>query len=132
MTLVIDVAGVMEIILHKGKAGKFNKLLHEAGQIIAPDLYVSELANTLWKYYRANEYSLDKCSLYIRKGIELVDKFISSKELWQEAFAEGVNNKHSIYDMFYMVAARRYGGIVVTSDSVLAAICKKNHVQVCF
>jgi predicted nucleic acid-binding protein len=61
-----------------------------------------------------------------------VDKFIDSREIWREAFSEGINNRHSIYDMFYMVMARRSGGILITNDSDLAAICKKNHVQVCY
>jgi predicted nucleic acid-binding protein len=128
----IDVCGAMEILLRKEKADKFGKILQEAELIIAPDLYISELANTLWKYHRANFLTKDECVQYIRDGINYVDEFISSKELWQEAFSEGINNDHSIYDMFYMVVARRNGGILITNDSVLAAICKNNNIQICY
>jgi predicted nucleic acid-binding protein len=69
---------------------------------------------------------------YIKDGINYVDKFINSKKLWQEAFSEGINNNHSIYDMFYMVVARRNGGVLITNDSVLATICKNNNIQICY
>ena len=132
MTAVIDVCGAMEILLHKEKAGLFNKALQGATIIIAPDLYISELTNTLWKYHSVKTRTKDECLLYINKGIGLIDTFISAKDIWQEAFSEGINNNHSIYDMLYLVVARRHGGTLITNDSALAAICKKSHVKVCY
>ena len=131
MIAVIDVCGVVEILLHKEKAGKFYKTLQEATLVVAPDLYVSELTNVLWKYYTVNNFSKDRCIKYIKKGIDYIDTFINAKELWEESFSEGIKNKHSVYDMLYMITARRNSGILVTNDSVLASICKKNHVDVC-
>ena len=132
MTRTIDVCGAMEILLRKEKADKFSKVLCESTFVVAPDLYVSELANTLWKYHAAKILSKDECIQYIQDGLRYVDKFIDSMEIWQEAFIEGINNKHSIYDMLYMVTARRNSALLITNDSVLAAICKKNHIQICY
>ena len=128
----IDVCGAMEILLQKEKADKFGMILQESSLVAAPDLYIPELANTLWKYHTAKLLSKDQCLLYLQDGINYVDQFINSNEIWQEAFSEGINNDHSIYDMFYMITARRIGGVLITNDSVLAAICKKNHVQTCY
>jgi predicted nucleic acid-binding protein len=99
--------------------------------VVAPDIYVCELTNTIWKYYTAKILTEDDCIQYIQDGISYVDTFIDSREIWREAFSEGIHNGHSIYDMLYMVVARRNGGILITNDSVLAAICKKNRVQIC-
>ena len=131
MTGVIDVSGAIEILLHKEKADKFCNVLHESTLVITPDLYVSELANTLWKYHTAKVLTKYECIQYIQDGISFVDKFIDSREIWQEAFSEGINNGHSIYDMLYLVTARRNSGVLITNDSVLAAICKKNRVAIC-
>ncbi len=128
---ILDVSGAMEILLQREKAHQFSTILQDASLILAPDLYISELANTLWKYHRSTIFTKDECVQYIKNGLNYIDKFIDSKELWQEAFAEGINNAHSIYDMFYMAAARRNDAVLVTNDSVLAAICKKNHIQLC-
>ena len=132
MTIAVDVSGIIEILLHKEKADKYEKVLLESTLTIAPDLYVSELINTLWKYYAVKKLSRDDCMKYMQKGINLVDVFINSMEIWEEAFSEGIKNNHSIYDMFYMVSARRNGGILITNDFDLAGICKKNHVQICY
>ena len=99
--------------------------------MVAPDLYVTELANTFWKYHVAKMRTKDECLDLIKDGIAYINVFIDSKEIWEEAFSEGINNNHSVYDMFYMVSARRHAGTLITNDSTLAAICKKNNVQVC-
>ena len=129
MTVVIDVSSALDVLLQKGNAEKYGKILQLSTLVLAPDLYVSELVNTLWKYHNAKILNHDECTKYIEKGLGLVDKFIDSREIWQEAFSEGVNNRHSTYDMFYLVTARRNNGILMTSDSVLAAICKKNRIE---
>jgi predicted nucleic acid-binding protein len=131
MIAVIDVSAAMEILLHRKKADKFSKVLQESTLTIAPDLYVSELTNSLWKYCTAKILTQDECIKYVQDGLDYIDKFVDCKELWPEAFAEGIKNNHSIYDMFYLVAARRNNGILLTNDSDLAALCKKNHVQLC-
>ena len=132
MTVVLDVSGVMEILLQKEKADKYHKVLQESTLVIAPDLYVSELVNTFWKYEVNRILSGDECLQSVQQGIKLIDKFVNGMEIWEEAFSEGVKNRHSVYDMFYMVAARRNNGTLITNDSVLAAICKKNHIQICY
>ncbi|MDR1788549.1 MAG: hypothetical protein LBR16_08910 [Treponema sp.] len=48
MTVVIDVCGAMEILMHKAKAYSFSEALKNAALVLAPDLYVPELTNTLW------------------------------------------------------------------------------------
>ena len=131
MTAAIDVSGAMEILMQKEKAGKFGNTLQEATLVVAPDLYISELTNTIWKYFRAKLLTEDDCIQFIQDGISYVDLFIDSKELWREAFSEGIHNGHSIYDMLYMVTARRNGGVLITNDSVLAELCKKNMVSIC-
>jgi predicted nucleic acid-binding protein len=131
MIAVVDVSAAIEILLHKEKVNKFLKALQEAVIVITPDLYVSELANTLWKHHKAKTLSKEECLLYMQQGLGMVNNFVNAKEIWEEAFSEGINNNHSVYDMFYMVAARRHSGMLVTNDSTLAAICRKNHVQVC-
>jgi predicted nucleic acid-binding protein len=132
MIAVIDVSGAMEILLHKEKTDKFYKALQNAVLVITPDLYVSELTNTLWKYHKAKTLSKEQCLLYMQQGLRMVNSFVNAKEIWEEAFSEGINHNHSVYDMLYMVAARRHAGTLITNDSILAAICKKNHVQVCW
>ncbi|WP_461246275.1 type II toxin-antitoxin system VapC family toxin [Treponema sp. R6D11] len=131
MNVIIDVSGSTEILLRKEKSKKFDDLLQEAKIVLTPDLYISELSNTFWKYAKIKKYNKDDCTKYIQDGLDYIEIFIDSRTIWEEAFTESINNNHSVYDMFYMVAARRNNATLITNDKALAAICKKNHVQVC-
>jgi len=132
MTVSIDVCGAMEILLQKEKSEMFSKVLEEATFVVTSDLYVSELTNTLWKYHKAKALSKDACIECIHNGINFIDRFIDSRDLWREAFSEGINNNHSIYDMFYLVIARRYDATLVTNDFVLSKIGKKSKIKICY
>ena len=130
MTVVVDVSGVIQVLLGMPKMDKFNDILQNATLILAPDLYMSELSNTLLKYYFAKELSKDVCLKHIQNGIDIVDDFISGKEIWQDAFCAGIENRHSIYDMMYVMTAKKYNGILITNDNKLSAICESSNVKV--
>jgi len=128
--VVIDVSGITEILFKKEKYNKYIDIIDETETVIAPDLYISELTNTLWKCVKKNIYTEEECIQYIKDGISYIDLFINSNEIWQEVFSEGVKNNHSIYDMFYMICTKRKGAVLLTCDMDLIKICKKNGVVV--
>ena len=132
MTLVIDVSGIAQILFHQEKAGKFSKIITEADYIIAPDLFVPELTNALWKCHFMGKYDRDECCRLIDDGLNFIDSFINSRTIWQEALDESIKHRHPVYDMLYAVAARRNSGTLVTNDGDLAKICKKLQIGVCY
>ena len=132
MISILDVSGAIQIILEKEKAEKFDRAINESDWVIAPDLYVSEISNVLWKYHKAKIISHDNCIQYVEDGIRMIDDYIEAKDLWKEALGEGIRNDHSIYDMYYVVLARRNDARLITNDGALAKLCKKIGVTVCF
>ena len=131
MIAVLDVSAAIEILLKKEKSNKFNELYEEASWIITPDLYVSEISNVFWKYYKSGLMSFDDSLQYTEDGIALIDDFFDSKELWKEALGEGMKNAHPIYDMFYAILARRNEATLITNDKQLALVCKKLKITFC-
>jgi predicted nucleic acid-binding protein len=131
MTNVLDVSAAIEIILLKDKSSKFIDEYNKGNWIIAPDLYVSELSNVLWKYYKAKTITHEECIQYVDDGINMIDSFFDAKEYWKEALAEGIKNNHSIYDMYYAILARRNDAQLITNDKQLAEISKKMKIIVC-
>jgi predicted nucleic acid-binding protein len=81
MIVVIDVSGVIEILLHREKMDKFYKTLQNAFLVMTPDLYVSELANTLWKYHKAKTLSKEQCLLYMQQGLRMINSFVNANEI---------------------------------------------------
>jgi predicted nucleic acid-binding protein len=132
MTAVLDVSAITQILLHNAKMDKFNAVLQESALVLAPDSYISELTNTFWKYRTAKTFTEAECLRQIHNGLEYVDHFVNSNELWQEALHEGVANNHSVYDMLYLVIARRNNGILISNDGPLVKICGKLNIQYCY
>jgi predicted nucleic acid-binding protein len=132
MLAVLDVSAVTQILLHNAKMDKFNAVLQEAALVLAPDSYISELTNTFWKYRTAKMFTEEECLRHIHDGLEYVDYFVNSNELWQEALHEGIANNHSVYDMLYLVIARRNNGILISNDGPLVKICDKLKIQYCY
>ena len=130
MTAVLDVSAAIEILLQKEKKELFNATYEKASWVIAPDLYIAEISNVVWKYYKSGLISHIECIQYVEDGIELIDDYFSSKELWKEALGEGIKNTHSIYDMYYAVLARRNDATLITNDSKLSLICNKLNIEV--
>jgi len=130
MIEVIDVSAAIEIMFLKEKSTKFITEFRKGNWIIAPDLYVSELSNVIWKYHKAKVISHDECIQYVEDGLNMIDDFFDAKEYWKEALAEGIKYNHSIYDMYYAILARRNDARLITNDKELAEIAKKMKIEV--
>lgn len=131
MIAVLDVSAAIEILFQKPKSGLFNEIFQAAAWVIAPDLYVHEISNVLWKIYHTKAISHQDCIQHAGDGIQLIDDFIDSRDLWKEALSEGIKNNHSIYDMYYAVLTRRNDATLITNDGQLAALCRQLHIPVC-
>ena len=131
MIVVLDVSAAIEILFQKAKQEKFNDIYKKGTWIITPDVFIAEITNVLWKYYKAKVLSHEDCIQYVQDGIDMIDDFIDARELWKESLAEGIRNNHSIYDMYYSVLARRNDAVLITNDGPLAEICKKLNIDVC-
>jgi len=131
MIAVLDVSAAIEILLKKEKSDLFGKIYQDASWIIAPELFIAEISNVLWKYQKANILSHNECFQYTETGISLIDDYCDLKDIWKEAQGEGIKNSHSVYDMYYAILARRNDAILLTNDKQLAAICRKLKIQVC-
>ena len=131
MIVVLDVSAAIEILLKKEKRELLNKTYKEASWVMAPDLYVSEISNVFWKYFKAKAISRDDCVSFVEDGINMVDGYVDARELWKEALGEGIKNNHPIYDMYYSVLARRNNATLLTNDGQLLKICKKLNISIC-
>ncbi len=131
MIAILDVSAAIEILLRKEKAVLFENTYQNASWIIAPELYIAEISNVLWKYYEANIITHNECVQFTETGISLIDDFSDLNDLWKEAQGEGIRNNHSVYDMYYAILARRNDATIMTNDKKLSTVCKKLKIQIC-
>lgn len=130
MISVVDAGAAVEIALYKEKAQVFIAALAASEIVLAPDLFVSEVANAFWKYQTVTEISDSQCVDAIQLCLEIVDDFVSTKELWREVFSQSVTSNHSVYDIFYLVIARRNSAQLVTCDKKLKHLANKMQIPV--
>jgi predicted nucleic acid-binding protein len=117
--IVLDASAAIEIALDGAKASQLTRTLKEADEVLAPDLLVCEVTNTIWKYHRFGNLDLSSCDLAIDFGLGLVDALVSSKELYREAFLLARTARKPAYDMFYLALCRREDATLLTLDDAL-------------
>ncbi|MEL6821967.1 MAG: type II toxin-antitoxin system VapC family toxin, partial [Calditrichota bacterium] len=101
-----------------------------AEKVVAPDLFIAEVNNTFWKYHRFEQLPVDTCEFLINKALQLVDQVISLEDSAQEAFALAIQCEISVYDAFYLVAARRRNAYLLSADNQLVKVARELHIRV--
>ena len=129
MILVLDASAAIEIALNKEQAASFKDILKSADIVLSPDIYPSEITNVFWKYAISSDIPIDECKKGITFCLDLIDDYISTKDICREAFSESVIHKHASYDMFYLLIARRNDATLLTKDKKLMLLADKMNVK---
>ena len=129
MIAVLDASAAIEIAINKPSSALLRETLIKADLVLAPDIFPSEITNAFWKYGTFSDLPADKCEKGIAYCLDLIDDYIDTRGLCFEALAESLRTKHSAYDLFYLVAARRNNAVLATRDKKLAKIAKEMNIS---
>ena len=129
MILVLDASAAIDVLLNQGKFVEYKIEIEKADSVIAPELYVSEMANVAWKYRKLAGFSREESLRLAEDGVNLVDSYVPVADIWKEALREALNNDHPVYDCVYVVCARRNEGILLTNDKRLGHLCDELKVK---
>jgi predicted nucleic acid-binding protein len=127
---VLDVSGAVEIVLRRPECERLGGLVLEAEWVLVPSLYTAELCNVFWKYHEFHGLSRAACERAILQGLALPDTFSDDRELQREAFAMACLCRRPVYDMLYLVLARRHSAHLLTLDGALKALAAQHDVLV--
>lgn len=119
MTIVCDVSAAISFLLGGEKSEQIAEILKNADRVIAPELFIAELSNALWKYMRFQEMSPETAKDMQLNGIRMIHEFESMIPLWPFALDESIRHTHSSYDMMYLLTAKRHKAILLTLDKKL-------------
>src|SRR5690554_377900 len=121
MIITIDVSAAVEIVMGRPKQKLLIDILKDADWIIAPSLYIYEASNVMWKYHSIQNYPLNDLVIKTRQMIEIVDQFIKSEDIYEEA----IPLNHPAYGSMYLVTCRRKNSTLVTLDKRLIKAANK-------
>ena len=122
MRIVLDASVAANIILRTDLAPALIEKLGQGRLVIAPTLFHSEIANTLWKYVRCGDLDKDTALARYAEAVGLVDAFEADEALATEALSAAIRYNHPVYDLLYVILARRHGCRVLTVDKRLITL----------
>lgn len=125
MRTVLDASAAANIILRTNLAPALIEELAPSHLVLAPALFHSEIANTLWKYVRSGDLDKETALARYTEAIGLVDTFEADEQLAAESLSAAIRYNHSVYDMLYVVLARRHGCRILTVDKKLIALIRR-------
>jgi predicted nucleic acid-binding protein len=125
LACVLDASAAVRLILADPAAAELAERVGGAALVLAPELMLSELANTLWKLQRADRLNdLDPQEL-LAEARELVDRLEPDRHLQAEALALACHLNHPVYDCLYLALARREAASLISSDRRLNALAER-------
>ena len=117
---MLDASAAVHIHCGLPAAPKLVEELANTSLVLAPELYVAEVGNALWKYVSSGDLERDEAIKLFLECRTLVDVTVRHHELADEAFAAAIQHGHPVYDFLYAILARRNAAAVLTMDRRLA------------
>jgi predicted nucleic acid-binding protein len=130
MRAVLDASAAVGVALKGQRVKTFLSVLADADVVLTPQLFVAEVANAFWKYCAGEHMPEQTAADGVEFCLSLSDEFIPLESLWREAFAEATIHKHPVYDMCYIVAARRHNAVLISADAKLNRLAVRMGVAV--
>ena len=96
------------------------RLLARRIDLYAPDLVLSEFANTIWKKTRRKEIPDQEPYLNELSSLSDVISLLPDRELIERAARMAFAIDHPVYDCLYLACAEATGSGVITADRRLA------------
>ena len=119
MICVLDSSAAVEIVLIKSDSIDLINRIMAADKVIAPTLFYAEVGNVFQKYVRGKFLEKEQGIELFRTAIRIVDEFMDIESLIEEATSEAIRLNHDVYDLLYMILARRNGAKLLTCDKKL-------------
>lgn len=114
MTIVIDASVAVKWVLNEPRAAAAAALLAE--ELTAPEHWLAEAANALWRHVRLNELSAEEALLRIKELHSAPVAAVPIEADVVRALALGIELRHPVYDCLYLALAERQDTYVVTDD----------------
>ncbi len=125
LACVLDASAAVRVILGDPAAAAVAEQIREAALVMAPELMLTEVANTLWKLHRAGHLAdLDPQQL-LAEARDLVDRVEPDRHLQTEALALACHHDHPVYDCLYLALARREAATLISLDRRLQQLAER-------
>lgn len=127
--MVLDASAAVHLVMTADHAASLADHLEKAVSVAVPDLFYSEVGNSLWKYVKSGNLTIEQAMTHLEEAMGLVDSVTPSDSLVHEAIVAAARYSHPVYDMIYAVMARRHGAAVLTMDRDFAILLRRMEID---
>lgn len=125
LACVLDASAAVRLTLGDAAACGLAESIRTASLVLAPELMLTEVANTLWKLQRADQLAGLNPQQLLLDARELVDRVEPDRHLQAEALALACHLNHPVYDCLYLALARREAATLVSADRRLNVLAER-------
>ena len=119
MRIVIDASVAMKWVLDEPESQAAVALRDQ--ELIAPDLWLAEAANVLWRHARIGEISNDQAIALFAELLHAPVASLSMEPHLETALELAMEIGHPVYDCIYLALALHHRTHVVTADRRFAS-----------
>lgn len=121
--IVLDTSAVIEIVKGSSDGRSLQGLMAPEETCIAPTFICVEMANAVRNLVIREEIDSGNAVDFYHDGLALVDMLWPTEDLLPETLTEALRLNHPIYDIAYLVLARRLNATVFSFDRRLNELC---------
>jgi len=114
VSIVIDASIAVKWVLNEPATDE--ALALQDGQLIAPELWLAEAANALWRHVRIGELTSEQALARMHELTEAPVASLAIEPHVERALALAIELAHPIYDCLYLALALAQDTYVVTDD----------------
>ncbi|MBI5607800.1 MAG: type II toxin-antitoxin system VapC family toxin [Deltaproteobacteria bacterium] len=130
MMLVLDASAAVRVVTGHDADGLLAAALGQANEVVVPDLFAPEVSSALWKWARYGGVDTETALASLRVALALPDRWLPCAELAPEVFELAARLGRPVYDLYYLVAARRLAAVLMTRDNGLIRLAGELGVRV--
>jgi predicted nucleic acid-binding protein len=116
MTLVLDASAALALVVGRTERLSIAAILQHPEWVLAPSLFVYEVASILSKYHRLLRIKWKELQERYRQAISLADELIPASDLHLDALHLACQLGCPADDAFYLAAARRWKAVILSLD----------------
>lgn len=125
MTAVLDASAAVELVMARPAQKQVAMILQRCDWVLAPSLFIYEVANTMWKYHRLLKVQMKELEARLRQAMEIVDEYLCAGDLFEEALRLSAQIGQPVYDAVYLVASRRRQASLISLDRRIVGAAKR-------
>lgn len=125
MKIVLDVSATIPVLLDHELEEKYSEIISSAQIVIAPEIFIPELGNALWKYVNFSDLDVKIGTQLLSLGLSNVDRFFSQVDLIELAFELSIMHHTTVYDSMYLSLCQQTGFKLLSNDKIMNQVAEK-------